>query len=245
VRGNSRQPLFAPAALLPTVVVLGLLVLVWAAVTGPVGVMSASGRRRTFSTATPTTASPTAEPSDPGNLREVTDDVSLRFDLGWLGDLIAYAGLIGVGVAVFLALRWLWLHRWHPPPRPPEVEFEVLPDQAVVIDALRRDAHARIAAVARGAPRDGIVQCWLRLEEAVASAGVPPYPYETSSEFVVRMLHALDLDPRATGRLASLYREARFSRHELGEDARTAARSALEQIDAELDARLDRQGQSP
>ena len=69
--------------------------------------------------------------------------------------------------------------------------------------------------------------CWLRLEEVVAEAGVPPRRSETSAEFVVRVLHSLDLDPRAIGALAALYREARFSEHELGEDARTAARAAL------------------
>jgi hypothetical protein len=36
-------------------------------------------------------------------------------------------------------------------------------------------------------------------------------------------------------RLADLYREARYSRHELPESARTEARAALEQLRAELE----------
>jgi hypothetical protein len=48
------------------------------------------------------------------------------------------------------------------------------------------------------------------------------------------VLHALDLDPRAIERLARLYREARFSRHPLGEDARAQAAAALEALHADL-----------
>ena len=46
----------------------------------------------------------------------------------------------------------------------------------------------------------------------------------------------LDLDPAATDRLASLYREARFSTHPLGEEARAAARDALAVLHADLAA---------
>ncbi|MGH3445286.1 MAG: DUF4129 domain-containing protein, partial [Nocardioidaceae bacterium] len=54
------------------------------------------------------------------------------------------------------------------------------------------------------------------------------------TEFTVRVLHSLDLDPAAIGRLAGLYRAARFSEHEPTEQDRTAAREALRSIDAEL-----------
>jgi hypothetical protein len=116
------------------------------------------------------------------------------------------------------------------------VEFEVLPD-VVVQEALRDDAEAQLAAVGEGSVRNGIVGCWLRLEEIVASAGYPRSPAETSSEFVVRVLKSLDLDPRAAATLAALYREARFSAHRLGEDERTAARSALQALHEELRSR--------
>jgi hypothetical protein len=58
-------------------------------------------------------------------------------------------------------------------------------------------------------------------------------------------LHTLDLDPRAIGELSHLYREARFSEHELDETARTTARSALQQLHSdlqELDANPPRRG---
>ena len=89
----------------------------------------------------------------------------------------------------------------------------------------------------RGGPRDGIVACWVRLEEIVAAAGLAPRRSETSAELVTRLLMALDLDPRAIGRLAALYREARFSEHHLGEDRRAEARSALRALHEDLRSR--------
>ncbi|MGA9748583.1 MAG: DUF4129 domain-containing protein, partial [Nocardioides sp.] len=87
-----------------------------------------------------------------------------------------------------------------------------------------------------GSPRNGIVACWARLEDAVADAGVPRNRHETSAEFTVRVLHVLDLDPRAIGDLARLYREARFSEHELAESARDDARDALARLQSDLAA---------
>ena len=66
---------------------------------------------------------------------------------------------------------------------------------------------------------------------------MPPRPSDTAAEFVQRTLRSLDLDPRAIASLASLYREARFSEHPVGEDARAAARAALETLHADLASR--------
>jgi hypothetical protein len=76
----------------------------------------------------------------------------------------------------------------------------------------------------------------LRLEEAVAAAGVRPGVAETSTELVSRVLHSLDVDPRAVATLAALYREARFSEHPMGEDARAAARASLTRLHEDLRA---------
>ena len=221
-------------ALLPAGVVLGLLVLVWAATTGPVRMLRDSGRRYVFEPPTPT-ASPSDGSTPAGNLRDVTKDIKPIADLSWLGDLIATAALLLFCVAVLLGVRWLWLHRWHPPERPEEVPFEVLPAQ--VAEAISRDRAAQLEAVADGAPRNGIVACWLRLQASVEEAGVPPRRSDTSAEFVQRALRSLDLDPRGVATLAALYREARFSEHPVGEDARAAARAALESLHADLAAR--------
>jgi hypothetical protein len=226
----------APTALLPAAVVLGLLVLVWAATTGPVALVSPSGRIRRPGGPPVATPTPSTSESPTGNLREVTRDVRPRFHLAWLGDLIVYALFIGLCVGAFLLLRMAWQHRWRPPAKPAEVDFVVLPDVAVE-RALQEDAETWLATIEEGAPRNGIVACWLRLEEIAGAAGYPRARSETSSEYVVRVLKSLDLDPRAIATLAALFREARFSEHRLGEESRTAARSALQVLHEDLRAR--------
>ena len=234
VTGRERRPPVVPTALLPAGVVLGLLVLVWAATTGPVRMLHDSGRRYVFQPPPPPPSPSDADPTT-GNLREVTKDIRPLADLSWLGDLIATAVLLLFCVAVFLGLRWLWLHRWHPPEQPEEVAFDVLPGR--VAESISRDRDAQLEAVTEGSPRNGIVACWLRLQASVQEAGVPPRPSDTAAEFVQRTLRSLDLDPRAIASLASLYREARFSEHPVGEDARAAARTALETLHADLASR--------
>jgi hypothetical protein len=46
----------------------------------------------------------------------------------------------------------------------------------------------------------------------------------------VRVLATHHVDPVAIARLAALYREARFSDHPMGEDARRAAIDALDDV---------------
>lgn len=222
------------ATMLGPALVLGLLVLVWTATAGPVGVMSPSGRRRDFEAPAETpTADSTFTP--PPTLEETTGDVVQTLDLSWLGTLAAWGVLLGMAAAALLAGRWAWQRRWRRPEPPPDVDFEVVSGPQVA-QAVTEDLQAQLDAVRQGTPRNGIVRCWLRLEKTVADAGVPPRRHETSTEFTVRVLHALDVDPRALGELAALYREARFSEHDLGEPARTKAQAALEQLHEDLRA---------
>ncbi len=122
-----------------------------------------------------------------------------------------------------------------------------LPDKQLVLDldplplaeagreALRRDRELYDAALAESDVRNGIVACWVLLEETAANVGIPRLPAETATELVVRFLHTLDVDPRPVARLAALYHEARFSTHELPADARRRAEQALADIHADLD----------
>lgn len=217
---------------LPAGVAAGFLVLVWAARGGPVDLFDPSNRRvrRTYPSSG---ESPVEGPSGPQTLAEATEDVEQTLDLSWLGDLITWTLFLGVLVAIAAVVRMLWQRRWRPPPPAPVVDFEVLPAREIA-DRLTEDAQAQRAAIAEGEPRNGIVRCWLLLQDSIAAAGLPPGPSETSTEFTIRVLHALDLDPRAIERLAQLYREARFSRHPLGEDARAQALAALEALHADL-----------
>jgi hypothetical protein len=140
-------------------------------------------------------------------------------------------------LAVFavIALRFAWHHRPNlrvrRPRRPEAVEFDSLDD---VADAISADADAQQSALQRGAPRNAIVECWLRLEATVVDAGVPRFPSDTSAEFTQRALATVSVDPAAIADLAALYREARFSDHPMDEDSRRAAIAALDAVHAGL-----------
>jgi hypothetical protein len=90
--------------------------------------------------------------------------------------------------------------------------------------------------VAQGQARDGIILCWHRLEQLAAEAGFARLPADTSTDLAGRLLHALPLSAEPLNRLASLYREARFSSHPLSADAVAQARADLAQLRSELAA---------
>jgi heme A synthase len=139
-----------------------------------------------------------------------------------------YGCLVVFGIIV---LSFAWRHRPNlrvrRPRRPEAVEFDALDD---VADAISADADAQRSALQRGAPRNAIVECWLRLEATVVDAGVARYPSDTSAEFTHRALATVSVDPVAIADLAALYREARFSSHTMDEDSRRAAIAALEAV---------------
>ena len=157
--------------------------------------------------------------------------VSRGPDLAWVDTLLTVLTLSAAMIGVVLLVRWilriLWRKRGSRRRNPPEVPFEVLPEVAL---ALVNDAPAQFASLEEGSPRNAIVACWLRLEEVAGEAGVPSQPAETSTEFTTRVLGALAFDPAMIKGFAALYREARFSRHELGEPARRAAVAVLHSL---------------
>ena len=147
----------------------------------------------------------------------------------WIGTLVSALVLGAVVVCAVIAAVSAWQHRprlrwWR---REAVDEFEVLPD---IVAAMSADAAEQRAALIRGAPRNAIVQCWLRLEAVVANAGLPRDPADTSTEFTSRVLATYTVDRQALLELSALYREARFSTHEMGESDREAAIAALEAL---------------
>lgn len=152
-------------------------------------------------------------------------------DMTWMDSLLTTLVLAAALIGLVLLVRWVWSNTWrkrrHRLRMSPDVAFEVLPEVSL---ALANDAPAQLAALEEGTPRNAIVACWLRLEEVAGEAGVPSRPAETSTEFTARVLGALAFDPAMINGFASLYREARFSRHELGEPARRAAVAALRSL---------------
>ncbi len=218
------------------VTAVGITVLVWATVNGPARMLRTPRIGVGGSTRPQPSKLPAAAPSlrRPPPLPKVH---AQQHRLVWVPDLLAWTALLIIILALLAGLFWLWRHfpRWRPPARPQEVRFAVLPAQELT-DALEESAEKRAAAIEEGSPRNGVVACWLQLEQAVADAGLPPRPSETSTELTVRVLHALDIDPRPIASLAGLYREARFSAHPMTEDARRTARAAVERLNADLRA---------
>jgi hypothetical protein len=74
----------------------------------------------------------------------------------------------------------------------------------------------------------------MQLERAAATAGLQRAAAETSAEYVERVVAASSIDPAPIRELAVLYREARFSRHELGDAHRTRAFAALNRVEVVL-----------
>lgn len=111
---------------------------------------------------------------------------------------------------------------------------ELAPEQLSA--ALAAAVAARLAAMATGTPRNAIVRSWLDLEETVAAAGLPRDPALTAAEFTREVLARYDVDQAAIATLSDLYREARFSEHELTEEHREDAITALESLQAQLPA---------
>ena len=139
-----------------------------------------------------------------------------------VADLLLFLVFIVVVAAVLL-----WRHLRDIDAEP----FDTLPDiPATLADVVTGLEHA----VASGTPRDAIVACWVNLELRVARTGLQRDRAETSTEFTERVLVTYTVDHRAIRTLAGLYREARFSTHELTERHRTVAAAALAELRAQL-----------
>jgi hypothetical protein len=146
--------------------------------------------------------------------------------------------------AIVVAIGYLMRRAWQNRPRlrwrrrsNPTADFVMFEDVAASVVA---DAAEQMAALRRGQARNAIVECWLRLEALAAESGLEPDPADTSEEFTARVLGHVTVDTGAIGRLAALYREARFSTHAMGEPHRLAAIEALAAIHRDLRETRDR-----
>lgn len=217
-----------------TVALGAMVVLVWAATIGPVGVIDPSGTR---SALTPPDAPALPAPNAPPDPRSDTEPPMTGTGWAWVRDVFF---LVMFAIGLFLLARFVqWVvPRISLPARQLVTELDPLPDPEAARDALSRDRARHREALATGEVRDGIVACWVRLEESAADAGLPRLESETPTEFVVHLLHGLDVDPRPVARLAALYQEARFSSHAMAPDSRARAEAALESIHDDLGTRI-------
>ena len=235
-----------PAAAIVLVAMVGVLLVTWAATVGPSGVLHGDGPpqlRREPS------ASSTASPSDSAGGEPDANDAAEN-DGSTAGDLLVnvLTALLVVGAVVTVGLLGYSAHRGLRRLReavrerrgeadPEEAGFEVIDAPTRLARALTEDQERQRALLEEGSPRNGIVQCWHRFEELAAEAGLGRKVWETPGEFALRLLATVEADEDAAYRLTLLYREARFSHHELDESARDEALEALVTIHLGLAAR--------
>jgi hypothetical protein len=122
--------------------------------------------------------------------------------------------------------------------RPGRRSREDLAEQlAVVLDETLGDLRAETD------PRRAIIAAYARLERVLAANGVPRRVAETSDEYLRRVLHELELEPGAVGRLTALFERAKFSHHDVDAAMKEEAVAALEHVRDEL--RLAREPNEP
>jgi hypothetical protein len=108
------------------------------------------------------------------------------------------------------------------------------PADELAPEAMLRAARESEELLEVGTPANAVVAAWVRLEEAASSAGVRDDRTRTSTELAAAVLRRFAVDGAALERLAGLYREARFSSHDIGEQMREQAREALGQVTRDL-----------
>jgi hypothetical protein len=222
-------------------VTLMLLLVSVAARTGPSGVINGTPVDPSFNIARPTiTTASTPPASGPDRTDRLPKGKPAYSWLPLLGLLIKLAVGAYLLVLIFRGLRKAieaWQKRTRRAPRPVRIDFEVLDDPELVIEQIREDAVGQFELLLGGSPRNAIVACWDRFEEQAERVNASRRPWETASEFILRLLDAVKADDEAVQRLAALYQEARFSVHPVEEASRTAAIEALEAIHESLDIR--------
>ncbi len=231
----------AGAVAVGSVVATALLLVVlaaWAATIGPSDVLTGPGPQPASPTTAPTaTATPTNEAPP-----VVEPPPRSHRTPAWVRALAVAVNVAALLLAGYLLLRYAgrpalagWRVRWRRRRRGGrgahhEPEIEVLAPSRAVAQEMVADARAQRAELLGDTPRNAVVACWHRFESQGEAAGLVRRPWETSSEFAIRVLDLVEAYQPAVSRLAALYREARFSEHELTEEHRQEALAALDEI---------------
>lgn len=215
-------------------VVLVVLLVGVAAGVGPSGLVHGTPRDSIFHapTAQPSSSSPTQSPG-PNQATPFHEGHSGLPAAGLIGTLLRIALALWLLSLLWRGLRWVaedFKARRSREPAPLDLDFDVLDDPEPLVEEMQRDADLQMELLLAGEPRNAIVACWERFEEQAERVGLARKPWETSSEFTLRLLDVVSADASAVSRLATLYREARFSEHEITEADRQQAVEALTQI---------------
>jgi hypothetical protein len=220
---------FSLAGVLLIVLLIGV-----AAGIGPSGLVHGTPHDSIFHAPPPPTPSSSATtpaaPQGNGQLPHGQSDIP---GAAVIGTILRIALALWLLSLIWRGLRWLaeeLAARRSRDPVPVVVDFDVLDDPTPLVEEMRRDADAQLELLLGGTPRNAIVACWERFEEQAERVGLARRPWETSSEFTLRVLDVVSADAAAVSRLAALYREARFSEHEITEDNRQQALEALDRV---------------
>jgi hypothetical protein len=82
--------------------------------------------------------------------------------------------------------------------------------------------------------REAIIACYAAMEDTLAVAGSPRRVADTPEELLRRAVGGGVIRTPAAQRLTALFREARFSPHELADAQQQAARTALDELSRDL-----------
>ena len=140
--------------------------------------------------------------------------------LSWI-TIVALIGLVvAAGVAYVIS------DRRSRPARDPRAELAQ--DLAGALDDALDDLRSEAD------PRRAIIAAYVRLERVLAASGIARRAFETSDEYLVRVLQDLELRPDAIGRLTELFTQAKFSHHDVDSTMKESAIEALGQVRGEL-----------
>lgn len=212
---------------------LMLLLVTWAATIGPQEVVTDAGHLTTSAPVSP--ISVTATPEEQGQARpEGGGDRDVLFAA--VAIVASALATVVMLAALLTVVHWLLTRDWRrrTEVEPEEVDFDALDAPARLAAVMVADAVGQRRALAAGSPRNAIVECWHRFEVQAEAVGVRRLPWETSSEFTLRLLDRVSADAAAVVALAELYRDARHSRHEITEENRNRAIEALDVIHRSL-----------
>jgi len=144
------------------------------------------------------------------------------------GEAAAIVLLAAIGGLIAVTMAAAWQHRRRgaaaASDRPGTVPSPLAAAVAAGSSALGAAAGAR----------EAIIGCYAAMEESLAAVGSPRLAADTPEELLDRAVGAGVIRTPAAARLTTLFREARFSPHQLGAAQRGAAQAALDDIARDL-----------
>ena len=137
----------------------------------------------------------------------------------WLAALIVGVVLAGVVTVIVLVRR---------------SKLKALREAQTAAEAVSLALDEALDDLRDGDPREAVIRAYARLEKVLAFYGLARAPHEAPFEWLSRILVELHASAAAVERLTALFERAKFSRHEIDEEMREEAISALTAVRDEL-----------